>query len=113
MSCCYLICFERPYKHARHYLGFTKDDTPDRRIDSHRRGTGARLMSVVNAAGIKWTHVRTWKGATRQDEIKLKKRGGAARHCPVCKAVQRAARELAGKVLPIPGILVDTTGAAG
>lgn len=110
MSCCYLICFDAPYRHARHYLGFTKDPIPDRRIDAHRRGEGSRLIAVVNAAGIGWTVARVWKGYTRAQERALKKQGGASRLCPVCKK--------AGRVPPsrqhgkISRILVDTPGAA-
>lgn len=111
MSCCYLICFAgTPYKHAGHYLGFTKDATPDRRIESHRRGEGSRLLAVVNAAGIPWTVARVWKGYTRSQERALKKQGGASRLCPVCKAAGRVPESRRKHSRKKTGILVDTAG---
>ena len=56
----YLLHFERPYKHARHYLGFAED--LERRLELHRAGRGARLVEVVVAAGIGFQLVRTWEG---------------------------------------------------
>lgn len=47
---CYLIHFERPYRHARHYLGWTVD--LEARLAKHRAGNGARLLRVATAAGI-------------------------------------------------------------
>lgn len=78
---CYLIHFDRPYKHARHYLGSTVD--LDKRLALHRAGKGARLLQVLNAAGIGYAVVRTWEG-TRADELALKARKAALRLCPVC-----------------------------
>lgn len=78
----YLIHFEVPYKHAGHYLGWAKN--LDARIAHHRKGTGARLMAVVNAAGIRWQVAKTWEG-DRNEERRMKNRGGSARHCPICK----------------------------
>jgi hypothetical protein len=56
----YLLHFERPYRHARHYLGFAED--LERRLELHRAGRGARLVDVVVAAGIGFQLVRTWEG---------------------------------------------------
>ena len=77
----YLIHFDLPYRHARHYLGWTRDLSA--RLSDHASGRGARLMAVVTAAGIGWDVVRTWNG-TRSDERRLKRRGGRARLCPIC-----------------------------
>ncbi len=77
----YLIHLERPYRHARHYLGST-NDLP-RRLRDHAAGSGSRFMEVVSDAGIAWSCVRTWPGG-RTRERELKRRGGAARICPVC-----------------------------
>lgn len=79
----YLIHFDRPYKHARHYLGWALDI--DARLAAHRGGSGARLMSVVKAEGIGWVLARTWHGVDRNFERRLKNRGGASRICPVCR----------------------------
>lgn len=77
----YLIHFDEPYKHARHYIGSAVD--LDKRLEEHARGTGSRLMAVIMAAGIPWQLARTWDGG-RQLERRLKTLGGAARLCPIC-----------------------------
>jgi predicted GIY-YIG superfamily endonuclease len=78
----YLLHFERPFGHARHYLGWAGN--LDGRLWHHRRGTGANLMRKVREAGIDWQLARTWDG-TRNDERRMKNRGHT-RRCPVCKA---------------------------
>ncbi|GDY28768.1 hypothetical protein [Gandjariella thermophila] len=77
----YLLHFDRPYEHARHYTGWTTD--LDSRLAEHATGRGARLLEVVSAAGIGWELARTWPG-TRARERQLKRQGGASRHCPMC-----------------------------
>ncbi len=96
----YLLHFETPYKHARHYMGFAYN--VERRIEEHRNGNGARLMQAVVGAGIDFVIARTWEGCTEADEARLKdrrerkpspamrktssKRGkGGSRFCPICK----------------------------
>jgi predicted GIY-YIG superfamily endonuclease len=88
LSAEYLLHFERPYRHARHYLGFAED--LERRLELHRAGRGARLVEVVVAAGIGFQLVRTWEG-DRTLERTLKNRHNApARLCPLCRAERRA-----------------------
>ena len=77
----YLIHFDQPFKHAKHYIGSAVD--LDARLEEHRRGSGANLMRVVKDAGISWRLARTWSGG-RQLERRLKTLGGAARLCPIC-----------------------------
>lgn len=79
----YLIHFKTPYKHARHYLGYTENFND--RMEAHRKGQGSRLLKVIMDAGIEWEVVRTWTEASRRTERKLKNRGGAARLCPLCR----------------------------
>jgi predicted GIY-YIG superfamily endonuclease len=81
MATVYLIHFEQPYQHAKHYLGFTTDLAA--RIADHRAGVGSRLLQVVNAAGIGWEVARTWQG-DRKLERHLKNGKRAPRLCPVC-----------------------------
>jgi predicted GIY-YIG superfamily endonuclease len=81
----YLLHFDRRYQHAGHYLGYSPNIPA--RLREHAAGGGARLTQVVKAAGIGWTVARTWPGATRRDERRLKRRGSSRRHCPICKAV--------------------------
>ena len=81
----YLIHFDTPYKHARHYIGYAKSDVTGR-IDEHRRGAGARLMQVIVQAGITFRLAKVWSKGTRRFERQLKNRHGASRYCPICKA---------------------------
>ena len=83
----YLLHFNEPYKHARHYVGVAKN--LEARLAQHANGQGARLTQVVREAGIDWTLARTWEG-DRKTERRKKNRG--ARHCPVCKTERTAAR---------------------
>jgi hypothetical protein len=85
----YLLHFDAPYKHAKHYLGYTAD--LDARLRDHRSGNGARLMAVIMDAGITFRVARLWKGG-RDLERKLKNQKNAgARLCPLC-AAERATK---------------------
>lgn len=77
----YLIHFDEPYKHARHYLGWARDLAA--RMKEHRNGRGARLMEVIKDAGITWRVARTWPG-TRDLERAIKERHNTPRLCPEC-----------------------------
>lgn len=77
----YLLHFEHPYKHARHYIGWTNDLLG--RLAAHYNGSGAHLLTVITEAGIRWTLVRTWTG-TRAFERELKNRKEAPVLCPIC-----------------------------
>ena len=77
----YLLHFTQPYKHARHYVGFTTD--LENRIAEHLAGRGARLMEVIIEAGLSAQLARTWKG-TRTMERYIKNQKNAPRLCPVC-----------------------------
>ena len=79
---CYLLHFDAPYRHARHYVGWTAD--LDARLAAHRAGNGARLIAVITAAGTGWQLARTWTPATRADERAIKNRKEAPRLCPIC-----------------------------
>lgn len=79
----YLLHLNKPYKHARHYFGWTQN--LPRRLAQHRRGLpGARFMEVVHEAGITFEVARTRQG-TRALE-RSKKGSGKAWMCPLCKA---------------------------
>jgi predicted GIY-YIG superfamily endonuclease len=70
-------------------LGFTKGKV-EARLEEHRKGQGARLLQVINDAGIGWWLVRTWMG-DRKPERRLKKWKKSPRLCPVCNESIRAA----------------------
>lgn len=80
----YLLHFHTPFKHARHYLGYTDNLTS--RIEAHSHGRGARLMEVVTEAGITWEVARTWSDGTRIKERQLKNRKNTWKLCPICRA---------------------------
>jgi predicted GIY-YIG superfamily endonuclease len=86
----YLLHFHRPYRHARHCLGWTAD--LDARLTEHAAGRGARLLAVITQAGIGFTLARTWPG-TRTRERQLKRQGGASRRCPLCGIHPRTTRQ--------------------
>ena len=83
----YVLHFDRPYQHAKHYLGSCQD--LERRLTQHGKGRGARLLEVVHAVGIGWQLARTWCGGKHR-ERQRKNQGGASRLCPICKEARRA-----------------------
>ncbi len=83
--CCYLLHFSRPYRHAKHYLGFTTDLLT--RLRLHDAGQGARLTQVAREAGIDLILARTWNG-DRGYERRLKRQHNSPRLCPICNPPQ-------------------------
>ena len=80
----YLICFDRKYHHARHYLGFCEDGNLEKRMDAHMMGSGSKLLRAVVEAGIGWKVVQLWEG-DRSFERKLKRRKNSGKLCPCCR----------------------------
>jgi hypothetical protein len=92
----YLIHFDKPYKHARHYIGFT--DNLEQRIHDHEYTCkGARLLQVVREAGIEFKVVRTWPDGDRNFERKLHNRKKSSTLCPICQAKTAGRRDRSGK----------------
>lgn len=92
----YLLHFDRPYAHARHYLGYADDAKLHERIDAHYNATPGdthhhRLMQVIRAAGISFTLARVWPGADRTKERQMKTRGHT-RRCPICRPGLKVAK---------------------
>lgn len=80
----YLLHFDAPYRHARHYIGWT--DSLETRLAHHRAGTGARLTAAVSRAGIEMIVARVWPDGDRKFERRLhKQKNSGARLCPICK----------------------------
>jgi len=80
----YLLHFDQPYKHARHYLGWAR--SLKSRLEQHQRGGGARLLQVAKRAGITWRVARTWENKDRHQERRWKKHGHQARLCTICRS---------------------------
>ena len=85
----YMLHFDQPYRHARHYVGWTEDLLD--RLERHATGHGARLVAVIWDAGIGFTAVRICEG-TRTTERAIKNAGGAVRYCPACTPRPRNGR---------------------
>jgi hypothetical protein len=85
-SIVYLIHFDEPYKHARHYLGSTTEANLMARLEHHRTGNGSRLMAAASAAGVPWRVVRMWAG-DKNTERKMKDnvKGNTGQYCPLCR----------------------------
>lgn len=81
----YLIHLATPYKHARHYIGYTKrDSTLQDRFNHHVNGSGSAFLRAVSKAGISFEIVRTWPGEDGNFERKLKKWKKSSQLCPIC-----------------------------
>jgi predicted GIY-YIG superfamily endonuclease len=79
----YLLHFDEPFGHARHYLGYASPGNLHARLAHHAAGSGANLLRHVAKAGIGWQLARTWSGSrTRERQLKAR---GHARCCPVCR----------------------------
>lgn len=106
----YLLHFDEPYVHARHYLGWTAGDDVAARLAEHAAGRGARLLAVVASAGIGWRLARTWPG-TRARERQLKRKGGMSRRCPLCGVVP-ASQEDRDRLATLSTVYPDFVGAS-
>ncbi len=82
----YLIHFNTPLFHAKHYMGST--DSLKRRLAEHRSGNGSRLMEVITEKGIGWQLAKTWPGG-RAEERKLKRQKHGPRLCPICNPKEK------------------------
>jgi len=85
MSTVYLIHFDKPYHHARHYIGCTRLTVAER-MRRHDTDRGAKLLRAVRAAGIGYRVVRTWEGGDWDLEKQLKRGKSTGRlYCPICR----------------------------
>lgn len=78
----YLLHFDAPYHHAKHYIGWTSDLT--QRIKAHRDGNGGKLMAAIALAGIGFCVARVWSDKTHAFEKYIKTRKESERFCPIC-----------------------------
>lgn len=79
----YILHFSQPISgKASHYTGFAND--LNGRIAHHRNGTGARLTQVAHERGIEMKLARTFEGADRTFERRIKKTKNIRRYCPIC-----------------------------
>lgn len=102
----YLIHLERPLAHARHYIGYAKDDwNLWLRLQHHRGGNGSRFLKAVVHADIPFYIVRIWENGSQDFERKLKRRGSAKRICPLCRENVNVYRPLASNTADQRGMV--------
>lgn len=86
----YLLCFDKKFRHAKHYIGFVQNmEGLPKRLNHHKKGTGSRLMAAVAKAGIAFCVARTWPDGDRNFERKLKNRKKSSELCPHCTAAKK------------------------
>ena len=91
----YLLHFDRSYRHARHYIGFTQN--LEQRLEEHRAGRGSPLVAAAIADGIDFQLAAIWEG-DRHDERRLhRQKNTRARLCPLCVASEPAAGAADGR----------------
>jgi hypothetical protein len=108
----YLLHFDRPLCHARHYLGTTRRRLGQRLVEhigGHR--TGSKLVAAVVARGIGVRIARLWRGGHGL-ELRLKRRKKSRQLCPICRAVMPAHSPAATRAGPDAGCR-STRGPAG
>ena len=76
----YLIHIDPPYKHAKHYKGWT-DRPVEQRFADHLAGRGALLTRLAVQAGSRLTLARVWPDTTKDREDSIKRQSGK-RMCP-------------------------------
>ena len=109
----YLLHFQQPISHARHYLGVTNDLTA--RMLTHAGGNGAAITKELHRLGIGFTLVRAWDAPSgRVDEKLFKKQKNGPRFCPLCypheyqKSIQ-GLQSISASILQRSGIKTDYT----
>jgi len=88
----YIIHFDEPFHHARHYVGWTESADVDSRMERHGKGNGSRLMRAVSGEGIQWRIVRVFYNADRHFERWIKEQKQTSTFCPVCSEKPRQVR---------------------
>lgn len=97
----YLIHLQENLHHARHYLGWSPNETTfKRRLWHHKKGTGAGLLRAANERGIKWKVVRQWQD-NKPRERRLHDQNNNRRLCPICNPDTWMNREQEHTVYPV------------
>jgi predicted GIY-YIG superfamily endonuclease len=77
----YLLHFDRSYRHARHYIGFTQN--LEQRLSEHRAGRGSPLIAAAIADGIDFQLAAVWEGDRRDERRLHRQKNARARLCPI------------------------------
>lgn len=91
----YLLHFDNPFSHARHYTGMAKNIR--KRVNKHADGkSGVGLMNAIKKANIGFQLARIWECDDIKQaymlEHKLKRAGGKSKYCPLCTSTPRNIR---------------------
>ena len=83
----YVIHFDRPYKHAKHYTGIAID--VEKRMKEHSGGYGAKLMKAIkeNNIGFRYNIIGEYPdySSAKSEEKRLKtKVKQPKKYCPIC-----------------------------
>jgi len=78
----YVLHFDPPFRHARHYIGIAHDGNVLRRLHEHLRGRGSGLVLAAYVSGCRVTVTVDMPGDLGL-ERRLHNRHGT-RVCPVC-----------------------------
>lgn len=92
-STVYMIHIEPAFRHAGHYVGYTRAADYLDRFADHRAGRGALLCREAVKAGHQLMMARVWHGAPRKFELRLKGRG-LRLLCPICVGPAAALRRM-------------------
>lgn len=90
MGTIYLLHFTSPFKHARHYMGWTDELTE--RMNAHRKGNGSNLIRHLIKSGLDFEIARTWIGDRNQERYFKNIHKRLSGLCPVCKGRPIATR---------------------
>lgn len=84
----YLLHFDQPVGHAKHYLGFTGFGSQlEVRLTQHATGRGSALCRALRRQGGTFRLALTFRvplDRARTIERRLKRRGSGTRFCPYC-----------------------------
>jgi hypothetical protein len=90
----YLLCFDKKFRHAKHYIGFVeKNENLTKRLAHHKKGSGSKLMAAISKVGIGFHVSRTWPDGDRNFERKLKNRKKSSELCPHCIAEKKSEKQ--------------------
>ena len=80
----YVLCIRPAYWHAKHYIGWTIDPDPARRVAEHLAGRGSPLIRATVAAGRAVDLVLAVPGDRRLERRWHNRHG--TRICPRCRS---------------------------
>lgn len=84
MAAVYVLHLHPPFKHARHYIGFTDGEDVAERLREHERGAGSAMLRAACRAGVQLEIAHVFVGGDRHFERRLKNRRDVCSWCRIC-----------------------------